>query len=195
MPRLWPELSEYNSETLPLDLAISVLIDLRETVVNRLVCIVHIQDVLKGTLQSAIQAQRVCRGKVILICNFCAKWGGLSKRGSGRFTPENVKWYLPYRRLGGPQLRSGRVCRRENFLFLPRFEPRTVQPVANRYPGFRRLKVMSNYEKWMCIQHTKTAPVQSSDLFTLASYIDLFQLQGFYKYECVERSLFDFVSF
>ena len=33
----------------------------------------------------------------------------------------------------GPQSRSGWIWRRENLLSTPGFEPRTVQPVANRY--------------------------------------------------------------
>jgi hypothetical protein len=133
---------------------------------------------VQDTLQSAMHAPRGYRFIVLLICNFCAKWVGRSKRGSGRFTPENVTWYPPYRRLCGPQLRSRRVCRREDFLFLPRFEPRTVQPVANRYPDLRCLKLLSNYEQWLCVHHTKTAPVQISNLSTLAPNISPFQLYG-----------------
>jgi len=89
------------------------------------------------------------------------------------------------------QFRSGLVCRREILFFLPRFELRTFQAVANRYPGLRRLKVLSNCEQWLCIQHTKTAHVQISELSTFASYNSPFQLQGFYKYEFAERSQYD----
>ena len=38
-----------------------------------------------------------------------------------------------YRRLGGPQGRSGEVWRRENLLSQLVFETRTVQTVASRY--------------------------------------------------------------
>ena len=38
--------------------------------------------------------------------------------------------YPLYRRLGGPQVRSGRV---RKISPLPGFDPRTVQPVASRY--------------------------------------------------------------
>jgi hypothetical protein len=39
--------------------------------------------------------------------------------------------YTLYRRLGGPQGRSGRV---HKISLLPGFDPRTVRPVASRYP-------------------------------------------------------------
>jgi hypothetical protein len=39
-------------------------------------------------------------------------------------------WYPLYRRLGGPQGRSGRV---QKSRALPGFDPRTVQLVASRY--------------------------------------------------------------
>ena len=40
--------------------------------------------------------------------------------------------YALYRRLGGPQGRSGRVRKTSP---PPGFDPRTVQPIASRYPG------------------------------------------------------------
>jgi hypothetical protein len=48
----------------------------------------------------------------------------------GRFTPEKETRYPLYRRLGGPQGRSGRVRKISTPLG---FDPRTVQPVASRY--------------------------------------------------------------
>ena len=48
----------------------------------------------------------------------------------GRFIPGNETRYPLYRRLGGPQGRSGRA--RKN-LAPPGFDPRTVQPVESRY--------------------------------------------------------------
>jgi hypothetical protein len=84
--------------------------------------------------------------QVFVISALCGV-GGLSDALAA--LPTRSDRYPPYRRVGGPQLRSGRVCTRENFLFLPRFEPRIIQRVANRYPGLRRPKVVSNYEQWL----------------------------------------------
>ena len=48
-----------------------------------------------------------------------------------RFTPRKETWYPLYRRLDGPEGRSGRV--RKILLHpTPGFDPRTVQPVASR---------------------------------------------------------------
>jgi hypothetical protein len=57
--------------------------------------------------------------------------GGWSIPRPGRFTPGKETRYPLYRRLGGPQGRSGRV--REISLPPPGLDPRTVQPVASRY--------------------------------------------------------------
>ena len=71
----------------------------------------------------------------------------------GRFTPGKVTLYPLYRRLGGPQGRSGRV--RESSL--PQgFDHRTVQPVASRYtdwaiPALDKLvegSKMLIYDEW-----------------------------------------------
>jgi len=48
----------------------------------------------------------------------------------GRFTPVTEIRYPLYRRLGGPQGRSGRVWKISP---LPEFDPQTFQPVASRY--------------------------------------------------------------
>ena len=63
--------------------------------------------------------------------------GGWSTPRPGRFTPWKETRYPLYRRLGGPQGRSGRVLKISP---PPGFDPRTVQPVAQsqyrlRYPG------------------------------------------------------------
>jgi hypothetical protein len=47
----------------------------------------------------------------------------------GHTLPPGKTWYPLYRRLGGPQSRSGRA---EN-LAPPGFNPRTVQPIVSRY--------------------------------------------------------------
>ena len=56
--------------------------------------------------------------------------------GGQRYTsaalPPGKTRYLLYRRLGGPQGRNGRVRKNSP----PQgFDPRTVQPAANCYPG------------------------------------------------------------
>ena len=56
--------------------------------------------------------------------------GGWSPPRPGRFTPRKETRYALYRRLGGPQGRSGR---KRKISSLPEFDPRTVQPVAGRY--------------------------------------------------------------
>ena len=47
--------------------------------------------------------------------------------------PPGKTRYPLYRRLGGPQRRSGRV---RNISNPPGFDPRTVQPVASRYTNY-----------------------------------------------------------
>jgi hypothetical protein len=56
--------------------------------------------------------------------------GSWSTPRPGRFTPEKQTRYPLYRRLGGPQCRSGRGLKISS---PPGFDPRTVQPVASRY--------------------------------------------------------------
>ena len=58
------------------------------------------------------------------------RWGGWSSR-PGRFTPRGKIRYPQYRRLGGPEGRSGRV--RKISPPPPWFDPRTAQPVASHY--------------------------------------------------------------
>jgi len=59
---------------------------------------------------------------------------GLDGVGGQRHVPAALPpvktWYPLYRRLGGPYNRSGQV---RKISPLPPFDPRTVQPVANRY--------------------------------------------------------------
>ena len=47
--------------------------------------------------------------------------------------PRKETWCPLYRRLGGPQSRSGRV---QKISPTPGFDPRTVQPVASRYTDY-----------------------------------------------------------
>jgi len=55
--------------------------------------------------------------------------GGVSVTPRPLFTPGKTRYSL-YRRLGGPQGRSGQV---RKISPPPGFDPRTVQPVASRY--------------------------------------------------------------
>jgi hypothetical protein len=56
--------------------------------------------------------------------------GGRSTPRPGRLTPGKETRYPLYRRLGGPQGRSGRVWKISP---TPEFDPRIVQPVTRRY--------------------------------------------------------------
>ena len=67
-------------------------------------------------------------------------WGGWSPPSSGRFTPRKETRYPLYRRLDGPQGRSGRVRKMSP---PPGFDPRTVQSVASRYTDCGD-KILSN---------------------------------------------------
>ena len=58
-------------------------------------------------------------------------WGSASR--SGRSLPPGKIRYPLYRRLGGPQGRSGQVWKISP---TPGFDPRTVQPVASRYTDY-----------------------------------------------------------
>jgi hypothetical protein len=53
-----------------------------------------------------------------------------SQRHAPAALPPRKTWYPLYRRLGGPQGRSGRV---RKISLPPGFDPRTVRPVASRY--------------------------------------------------------------
>jgi hypothetical protein len=62
--------------------------------------------------------------------NLGARWGGWSTPRPGRFTLGKEVRYPLYRRLGGPQGRSGRV---RKISPPPGFDPQTVQPIASHY--------------------------------------------------------------
>ena len=85
---------------------------------------------VKFNLEQAAKAQRGSRGTALLFFNLGARWGGWSTSRPGRFTLGKENLYPLYRRLGGPQERSGRVRK----ISPPTgFDPRTVQPVVSRY--------------------------------------------------------------
>jgi hypothetical protein len=62
----------------------------------------------------------------------------------GRFLPRGKTRYPLYRRLGGPQSRSGQV---RKISPSPGFDPRNVQPVASRYTG--GLLCVAWYDQWL----------------------------------------------
>ena len=77
-----------------------------------------------------MKAQRGSGGIAVLSLTSALDGGGWSTPRPGRFTPGKETRYPLYRRLGGPQGRSGRV---RKISPTPGFDPQTVQPVASRY--------------------------------------------------------------
>jgi len=71
-------------------------------------------------------AQRLGRGIALLFHDRCTRRGEWSAAGPDRTLPPGKTRYPLYRRLGGPQGRSGRA---EN-LAPPGYDPRTVQPIV-----------------------------------------------------------------
>jgi hypothetical protein len=65
-----------------------------------------------------------------LFLDFGTRWGERSSLRPGCFLPPGKTRYPLYRRLGGPQRRSGQV---RKISPPPGFDPRTIQPVASRY--------------------------------------------------------------
>jgi hypothetical protein len=76
-----------------------------------------------------VVAQRVDRGIALLFHDHGTRRGEWSTARPGRTLPAGQTWYPLYRRLGGPQGRSGQAGN----LAPPGFDPRTVQPVVSRY--------------------------------------------------------------
>ena len=74
-------------------------------------------------------AQRVGTGIALLFLDRGTRRGEWSAARTGRTLPPGKTRYPFYRRLGGPQGRSGRA---EN-LVPTGIQSRTVQPVVNRY--------------------------------------------------------------
>ena len=74
-------------------------------------------------------AQRVGRVIALLFHDHGTRRGEWSAARPSRNSPPGKTRYPLYRRLGGPQVRSGQA---EN-LAPSGFDPRTVQPVVSRY--------------------------------------------------------------
>ena len=89
-----------------------------------------------------VQALRLCTGRTVhrgsrgIALPFHdrgTRRGEGSASRPGRSLPPGKSQYSLYRRLGGPQGRSGQV---RKISPPPEFDPRTVQPVASRYTDY-----------------------------------------------------------
>jgi hypothetical protein len=76
------------------------------------------------------KAQRGGRGIALLFPDLGARRGWVVSTHAPAALPPGKTRYPLYRRLGGPQSRSGRV---RKISPPPGFDPQTVQPVASRY--------------------------------------------------------------
>jgi len=78
-------------------------------------------------------AHRGSRGIALLFITTVLEGGeGSASRPGRSLTPGKTRYPL-YRRLGGPQGRSGQV---RKISYPPGFDPRTVQPVASHYTDY-----------------------------------------------------------
>ena len=85
---------------------------------------------VKFTLDTAMEAQREVDVQLHSFFYPGTRQGWSSTTRPGRFISGEQARYALYRRLGGPQGRSGRV---QKISPQPVFDPRTVWPVASRY--------------------------------------------------------------
>jgi hypothetical protein len=83
------------------------------------------------SLEQAMKVQWGSRDIALLSLTLALDEGGWSTPRPGRFTPGKETQYPLYRRLGGPQGRSGRV---RKISPPPGFDPLTVQPVRVAIP-------------------------------------------------------------
>jgi hypothetical protein len=65
------------------------------------------------------------------------------QRHASAVLPPGKTRYLLYRRLGGPQGRSGRVRKNSSS---PGFDPRTAQPAQSRYTDWA---ISAHYNEWV----------------------------------------------
>jgi hypothetical protein len=89
----------------------------------------YVKVKVKRTLWQATKAQRGVE-VVLLFLQPRRKMGVGGQRHAPATLPPGKTRYPSYRRLGGPQGRSGRV---RKISPPPGFDPRTVQPLVNRY--------------------------------------------------------------
>jgi len=98
------------------------------------VCEVKIK--VKCTLVHALRlctgrmAHRGSRGIALLLLDHDTRRGKGSASRPGQYLPPGKTRYPLYRRLGGPQSRSGQA---RKFSLPPGFDTQTIQPVAGRY--------------------------------------------------------------
>jgi len=78
-------------------------------------------------------AHRGSRGIALLFHDHGTRRGEGSASRTGRSLPPGKTLYPLYKRLGGPQGRSGKASKISP---PPGFDPRTVQPVASRYTDY-----------------------------------------------------------
>ena len=84
----------------------------------------------------------------------------------GRSLPPGKTRYPLYRRLGGPQGRSGQVWKISP---PPEFDPRTVQPVASRYTDWATRPTHAN--TWADVKERKRIRTVQSWTFLVTVYI------------------------
>ena len=84
------------------------------------------------TLEQATKAQRGSRGMALLFSLTSVLDGGVQRYAPAALSPGKTR-YPSYRRLGGPQVRSGQV---RNISPPQGFDPRTAQPVASLYTDY-----------------------------------------------------------
>ena len=115
----------------------------------------HIKNV-KFTLVQALRpctghrARRGSRGIALHFHDHGTRRGwGVSVTPKPIFTPGKTR-YLLYRRLGGPQGRSGQV---RKISPPPAFDPRTFQPVASRYTDWATRPTYFPYSDYKKLRH------------------------------------------
>jgi hypothetical protein len=82
------------------------------------------------TLEQAAMAQIGSRGTAL---NLGARWGGCGQRHDPAALPSGKTGYPLFRKLGGPQGRSGLL---RKIPPPPGFDPRTIQPVVSSYTDY-----------------------------------------------------------
>jgi len=86
---------------------------------------------VRFALEQATKAQREVEVRLYSFFNLGTRWGWVVNATlRPHFTPRKEARYFLYRRLGGPQGRSGPVKKMSS---PPEFDHRTVQPVTSRY--------------------------------------------------------------
>jgi hypothetical protein len=96
---------------------------------NIMACILVCKKV-KFALEQAMKTQRGSRGIAVLFLTLVLDRSGWLTPCSSCFTVGKETWYPLYRRLGGPQGRSGWVQKISPPLV---FDPQTILPVASHY--------------------------------------------------------------